>query len=348
MAIYRFEAKVISRNGGRSSVASAAYRTGKCATAAAAYRAGAQLIDERTGQIYDYTRKGGIAGAEILTPKSAPAWMQDRGQLWNAIEKVEKRKDSQLARDFVISLPHELTPEQRVELTRDFVEAHFTARGYVADIAWHSPDKADSLNHHAHVMIPFRKVEGDGFERIKAQPPKGEHPSVSWKKELAHLREAWAETANRHLEAAGLEIRIDHRSLEDRGIDREPEPKQGPLATQIEREGRESLAGNARREVKARNAERERLTDERTQASRDEKAIVIQLDSRRRGIERKIEAREAEDLKKRGQSPGADGLEWTDRGGMVAQQHSATKAAREHEKRAKKGPDKSRGGGRTR
>ena len=280
MAIYRFEAKVISRSGGRGAVASAAYRTGKCATSSAAYRAGEKLTDERTGETYDYTKKGGVAGAEIMTPEGAPEWMQDRGKLWNGVEKVEKRKDAQLARDFIISLPHELTPAQRMELTRDFVREQFAARGYVADIAWHSPDRGESLNHHAHVMVPMRKVEGDRFAAHKERPPEGQHPAAAWKEELARLREAWANTANKHLEAAGLDIRIDHRSLEARGLDREPEPKQGPLATQIERDGRASLAGNERRAVKARNAERDQARTELASVTKEAAALAPQPSAR--------------------------------------------------------------------
>jgi hypothetical protein len=112
MALYRFEAKVISRSGGRSTLNAAAYRTGKTATSAAAYRHGAELKDERTGQTYDYSRKRGVEGSVILAPAAAPAWAQDREKLWNEVERVEKRKDSQLARDFVISLPHELDADQ--------------------------------------------------------------------------------------------------------------------------------------------------------------------------------------------------------------------------------------------
>ena len=109
MAIYRFEAKVIARSQGRS------------ATASAAYRAGESIDDERTGTVFDYTRKRGVLSAEILTPPNTPAWMEDRAQLWNAVEKAEKRKDAQLARDLLLSLPHELTREQRRELVREFV-----------------------------------------------------------------------------------------------------------------------------------------------------------------------------------------------------------------------------------
>jgi hypothetical protein len=334
MAIYRLEAKIISRSGGRSSVAAAAYQTGKSAASAAAYRAADRLKDERTGQSYDYTKKGDVAGAEIITPDGAPEWMQERAKLWNAVEKIEKRKDSQLARDFILSLPHELNHEQRVTLTRDFVREQFTQRGYVADIAWHLPDGTDGLNFHAHVMVPMRKVEGDGFARMKERPPEGEHPLKAWKDELARLREAWADTANRHLEAAGLDIRIDHRSLEARGIDREPEPKQGPLATQIEKQGRESLAGRERRAVKARNATRERIKDELRHVDAKERALTARGDTNKRN-ERDIFANREQDErdKQRRTQQQDEGLDWTDRGGMAAQQGSALKALRDKEQR---------------
>src|SRR5215510_14865590 len=119
MAIYRFEAKIISRGTGRSAVEAASYRSGKWATAitvhtsksavaAAAYRTAEALEDERTGQRYDYSRKRGVLGAEIILPEGAPSWMMERSALWNAVEIIEKRKDAQLAKDFVVSLPHEL------------------------------------------------------------------------------------------------------------------------------------------------------------------------------------------------------------------------------------------------
>jgi hypothetical protein len=302
MAIYRFEAKVISRGAGRSTVEAASYwsgkwataiteRTGKCAVAAAAYRAAAVLEDERTGERHDYSRKRGVLGAEIMLPEGAPSWMLDRSALWNAVEIIEKRKDAQLARDFVISLPHELDHDQRAALTRDFVREQFCARRYVADIAWHAPSKAEALNWHAHVMVTMRKVEGTGFAAKKERPAGDglKHPALVWKEELMRLRTAWAETANRHLEAAGLDIRVDHRSLEARGIDREPEPKQGPLATKIEREGRKSRAGAERREVKARNAERASLKVEHAKAIAEEARIVDLMTHRLKGGEAKPE-----------------------------------------------------------
>jgi len=302
VAIYRFEAKIISRGAGRSTVEAASYRSGKwatavtvhtckCAVAAAAYRTADVLEDERTGQRYDYSRKRGVLGAEIMLPEGAPSWMMDRSALWNAVEIIEKRKDAQLARDFVISLPHELNHDQRVALTRDFVREQFCARGFVADIALHAPSKAEGLNWHAHVMVTMRKVEGTGFAAKKERPVGDglKHPALIWKEELGRLREAWAATANKHLEATGLDIRIDHRSLEARGVDREPEPKQGPLATKIEREGRESRAGAERSEVQARNTERARLKVEHAEAIAEERRIVDMMTHRLKGNEAKPE-----------------------------------------------------------
>jgi hypothetical protein len=62
VAIYHLSVKTISRSAGRS------------ATAAAAYRAGVKITDERTGEIHDYTRKGGVESADIVLPDGAPEW----------------------------------------------------------------------------------------------------------------------------------------------------------------------------------------------------------------------------------------------------------------------------------
>ena len=243
MAIYRFEAKVIARSQGRS------------ATASAAYRAAQSIDDERTGTVFDYTRKRGVLSAEILTPPNTPAWMADRAQLWNAVEKAEKRKDAQLARDLLLSLPHELTRAQRRELIREFVTSEFVAEGMIADVAIHAPDRgADDRNYHAHVLLTMRELVGSGFG-LKVREWNATAQLEAW-------REHWADAVNRHLGQHGHATRVDHRSLADQGIDREPEPKQGPVATEMEREDRPSHAGDDRRAAHARNKARAALQAE--------------------------------------------------------------------------------------
>lgn len=243
MAVYRFSAQVIGRTNGRS------------ATAAAAYRSGMLITDERTGLTHDYSRRGGVVHAEILRPEGAPDFTGNRADLWNAVEQVERRKDAQLAREILTSLPHELDEDQRRDLVHEFIEQEFVSRGMVADYAIHAPDlEGDNRNHHAHIMLTMRELTEEGFGK----------KDRSWndKELLESWRENWADHQNQALERAGHDIRVDHRSLEARGINREPEPKLGAVATEMERNGLPSNAGDDIRATWERNAELEMAASE--------------------------------------------------------------------------------------
>nr|WP_272490867.1 MobQ family relaxase [Mesobacterium pallidum] len=268
VAIYHLSAKVISRAGGRSSVAAAAYRTA------------GRLRDDRQGLEHDYSRKGGVVHAEIMAPENAPDWMRDRDQLWNAVEAVEKRRDAQLAREIEVALPRELDRGARLELLRGFVQREFVDRGMIADVAVHEGKARDGQSQpHAHVMLTMRELTGDGFGK----------KDRSWNAPdlLMGWREAWAREANGALERAGRSERIDHRSLDvqraeaerqaerargDRQdelalerekkvieLSREPEPKIGPSANAQEKRGIATERGDAFRAAQDRNAQRQDL-----------------------------------------------------------------------------------------
>lgn len=193
--------------------------TGRSVVAAAAYRSGTRLLDERTGETHDYTRKR-VEHAEILAPAGAPAWVYDRERLWNAVEQAEKRKDAQLAREVEVALPRELGPEARLALARDFVRAEFVSRGMITDLAIHDTKARDGERQpHAHILLTLRSLEDGGFGK-KAR----EWNDVKF---LETWREKWAQTVNQALERAGDAARVDHRTLAAQGIDREPEPKLG-------------------------------------------------------------------------------------------------------------------------
>lgn len=210
--MYHFSAQVISRKAGRS------------ATAAAAYRAGEEVTDHRTGEVHDYTRKGGVVGASILAPADAPAWVFDREQLWNQVESAERRKDAQLCREIDAAIPVELDEHQRIEAVRQFVEAEMVSRGMVADVAFHD---FDNDNPHCHIMLSMRDLEPDGFGK----------KNRDWndRSVLNGWREKWAEHMNKALELAGEEKRIDHRSYADQGLDYEPTWHMGPAVAAMER-----------------------------------------------------------------------------------------------------------------
>ena len=246
MAQYRLSVNMIGRSSGRS------------ATAAAAYRAGQRIVDRESGLVHDYTAKRGVLHTEILAPDNTPAWMRDRAELWNAVHKAETRKNSQLAREIQLSLPHELTLEQQANLVRRFVEEQCVARGMVADIAIHAPSShpaADERNHHAHVLLTTREFVAGEWAKRKNRDWHQTEMIEEW-------REAWADHQNRELERIGSSERVDHRSLEDQGILREPQKHLGPIATEIERDGRSSHRGNENRAIQARNG----LMNEITQA----------------------------------------------------------------------------------
>lgn len=303
MADYRLSAKVISRSTGQSSVASAAYR------------AGTRLIDFRTGEIHDYTRKGGVVHSAILSPSDAPEWMRDRERLWGAVEVAEKRKDAQLARELQLSLPHELTDEQRRELLIGFVQEHFVNHGMIADIAIHAPARdGDHRNHHAHVMLTMRSLTGEGFGN-KVRDWNSPETLQQW-------REGWAHHQNRALEQHGHHARVDHRSYKDQGVDREPMQHMGPSATDMERDGKRSRIGDENRDRDDRNSDRaadhaaagildlaiERQRRQMKQRHAQERADLVAELEKRNKLRKQTIARELQAIQERSQTRGWRGL----------------------------------------
>lgn len=257
MAIYHASTKPIARSAGRSAVA------------AAAYRAGVELVDARTGLVHDYTRKGGVELTDILTPDGQGA---ERNVLWDAAEQAEKRKDARTAREWIVALPAELDAGQRRDLARDFAQALVERYGVAADLAIHAPDReGDNRNHHAHILTTTRQVSRapDGGLVLgakahielsdKARRERGLGAAAD---EVKAVRELWEHTANAALERAGVDARIDARSLEAQGIDREATQHLGPVASEMERRGKASDRGDGNREVSVNNTERARLTAE--------------------------------------------------------------------------------------
>lgn len=242
MATYHLCAKPISRSAGRS------------ATAAAAYRAGCEITDERTGQVHDYTRKSGVLYTKLVLPEGETA---DRAAFWNGIETHHKRGDAVLAREVEVSLPTELTPEQRQALAVGFARELAERYGVAADLALHAPrtvtDKelaanpemhheTDSIgrrhngNWHAHIMLSACHVSPKGALGKKAVVLDPIHCQRAKIENMADReRGRWADLVNVALEKAGHDQRIDHRSHKERGIEAAPSQHLGPAAAGLER-----------------------------------------------------------------------------------------------------------------
>lgn len=264
MAIYSASVKPVSRGGGRS------------ATAAAAYRNAEKILDERTGEVHDYTRRSGVE----FTASFAPYGMepQPAAELWNRAEAAETRKNARVAREVLVALPHELSPQQRNELAQGIAQALAERYGTAGTLAVHQPDReGDHRNHHAHILMTTRRLEPSGelgektreLDDVKRGPQE-----VEWIRAMVEAR------TNHALERAGIEARVDRRSLEqqraaaleagdhDRAavLDRLPPLHEGPRVTQIrreaERQGRQPLGNVTRLEI---NNDRRQLNADRAE-----------------------------------------------------------------------------------
>ena len=194
-------------------------------------------MDERTGEIHDYTRKGGVVDSLVVLPHGGT---MNRADLWNKVEAHHKRGDATVAREFVVALPAELDAAQRQELARTYARDLADRYGVGVDLNIHAPGKdGDQRNHHAHILLTACYCGPTGVLGKKAVELDPIHCQRQKLPNVVEVeRERWEQHANRALEKAGQEARIDHRSLEAQGIyDRAPTVHLGPDATAIKRRG---------------------------------------------------------------------------------------------------------------
>jgi len=265
MAIFHCAIKIIKRSAAKSAVAAAAYRS------ASLFRS------EYDGRVFDYTRKTGVLHTEILLPPQAPREYLDRSTLWNAVEKIEKAKNSQLAREVEISLPTELTWEQNLSLAREYARRAFVEAGMCADLCFH--DKGDG-NPHCHILLTLRPINEDGTWGLKQKKqyefdesgnkiydPKTRQykcravDTTDWRDrgKAEVWRESWAALVNEYLKQSGHDARVDHRSYARQGVEKIPQVHMGAAAMQMEKRGIETERGDLNRQIAFSNSEMRQL-----------------------------------------------------------------------------------------
>lgn len=268
MANYHFTTKIIKAS------------KGKCAVASAAYQAAEKLYDERLGETFSYTHKEEVVHSEIMLPMYAPDHLKDRATLWNEVEKIQSKSNARYARQFEFSLPVEWTRDECIERAREFIQKNFVDKGMVCDWSFH--DKPG--NPHIHLMCTIRGFNQDGtwapvsksvyaldadgnkipdidsntgLQKVRVRKGKGEeklwlrvnNPTNDWNKRetLIAWRKAWAEYANQFL---ARDAQIDHRSYEERGIEKVPGIHIAPGMNDFEARGGVSWQVQENREIK--------------------------------------------------------------------------------------------------
>lgn len=273
MAIYMATTKSITRSKGQSAVASAAYRSGK------------RLEDNRYGKIQDYSSRAGILSADIILPNSlknqSSVTTIDRQVLWNTAESAERRKDSRVAREWIVNLPFELPEDERKLLAHEFSQSLCDKYGVIADCCLHRPSEkevargADPRNFHAHIMLTTRQAALDDAGKIILGDKATIELSDTRRRslglsrvddEIVELRQLWEQIANRYLTKYGIDL-IDCRSYADRDLDIIPEVKMGKEATQMERDGIATQKGDINRAIRERNAEVKTLYEQAINSS---------------------------------------------------------------------------------
>src|SRR3984893_5290778 len=250
MAIFRLQITSIARGSGPSSVG------------AAAYRAGERIRDDRTNEVHNHSRRKDVSHSEIMLPGHVSGenmdWARNRASLWNSVENAETRKNSRVATEIQVTLPFELPPARRLEMARTFSQEIASNYRVAVDLAVHDPrPSGDPRNFHAHLLLTTREVSPAGLgakagldmqtsERVRLGLP-----NIS--QEFTAIRERWATLTNQALKEANIETRVDHRSLAEQGIDREPSPHIPFAAYKIERAGKHSeVAESIRADYNAR------------------------------------------------------------------------------------------------
>jgi hypothetical protein len=211
---------------------------GSCAGAACDYIT-------RTGDYDDPDRDPAI----YTESDHMPAWAKDDPhEYWDAADLFERANGRlYVAADF--ALPRDLDPDDQIELAHAFAD-ELTADGHLPyTLAIHAgrDDAGREHNPHAHLMISERQNDGidrnrqEWFKRAnRAHPDRGGAPKTrefhgrEW---VEHARERWAQLTNEVLERNGRADRVDHRSYERQGIDREPGQHYGPAAAHMTRDG---------------------------------------------------------------------------------------------------------------
>ena len=259
---FHFSISMISRGKSKSAVASAAYISCE------------KLTNEWDGVIHDYHNKKGLLHSEIFLPDNIPKEFQDRSFLWNNVELNEKASNAQLARNFIIALPKELSFEENKKLITDFIQENFVSKGMIADLAIHDRTSEDNNNIHAHIMTTLRPINEKGEWQAKSKKEyildeNGEKVKLKngnyktrkinttdWNEQdkAEEWRKAWADITNKYLEENSIQDKVDHRSYQRQGIEQIPTIHLGVSATQMEKKGIVTDRGNINREIKQQNA----------------------------------------------------------------------------------------------
>ena len=274
---------------------------GESVIAKAAYNARDKLKDDYYGKTHDYSKKDDLVFSKIFLPEHIPKEFSKREYLWNEVEKIEKSKNSQLARNLLFTLPRELNEEDRIKLISEFIEENFTSKGMIADCNIHNPTASDNEEQpHAHILLTLREIDEQGNWKAKSKKEyildeNGEKiklKSCNYKSRKVNLndwnepdkakewRENFSKKANEYLARNNIDKRIDPRTFGEQGREELPQVHLGTASFQMEKKGIQTERGNHNRKITAFNLEFKKFKAELSKLTSWISSLLVNLQSK--------------------------------------------------------------------
>ena len=274
---------------------------GESVIAKAAYNARDKLKDDYYGKTHDYSKKDDLVFSKIFLPEHIPKEFSKREYLWNEVEKIEKSKNSQLARNLLFTLPRELNEEDRIKLISEFIEENFTSKGMIADCNIHNPTASDNEEQpHAHILLTLREINEQGNWKAKSKKEyildeNGEKiklKSGNYKSRKVNLndwnepdkakewRENFSKKANEYLARNNIDKRIDPRTFGEQGREELPQVHLGTASFQMEKKGIQTERGNHNRKITAFNLEFKKFKAELSKLTSWISSLLVNLQSK--------------------------------------------------------------------
>lgn len=206
--------------------------------------------------------------ALTVAPEGAPQWATDPGELWNRVEASEKRKDSQIARDYRVPIPLGLDDQRAGRLVERLARFIMEQLSTPVSVGLHRDAAVDALGQvkpdhlqgfHAHLYFPSRPLvsqPADGGDSGVGEVSAvfgARHPMLASKAlgrgMVETFNRVWPELATEAAADAGMDARYEYRSYERLGLDLIPQPTLGSNAVALERKGFFTRKGDAVRNV---------------------------------------------------------------------------------------------------
>lgn len=220
------------------------------------FRSGSRAGGASARSAYEYVTRQDEYGDRDMDPAiytesdHMPTWAEhDPVEYWEAADLYE-RTNGRLYVSADFALPRGLSADEQVALAREFAHELTNDEHLPYTLAIHAGRDGNGDEHNPHAHLMFSERRNDGIERSRNEwfkranskhPERGGAPksrTFHGREWVERSRERWEKLINERLSKAGRSERVDHRSYERQGIDREPGEHYGPAAASIlERSG---------------------------------------------------------------------------------------------------------------